>query len=211
MRRPSCPASARTTRTSTTCCCPTAPGATRCSRRSAERGVHAVFHYVPLHSSPGGRRYGRADGGLLAVTDGVGGRLCACPLWAGMERGRRRSRRRGDPCRGRRPVAARVRTHDAPSRPARTTVTPRQYRQVAELALVFLTLIVFTGAAVRLSGSGLGCPDWPKCYGKVAPPLETHAVIEFGNRMLSGLVGLVAAAAGAARVPAPARSGATSR
>jgi cytochrome c oxidase assembly protein subunit 15 len=79
----------------------------------------------------------------------------------------------------------------------RRTVTARQYRRVAELALVFLTLIVFTGAAVRLSGSGLGCPDWPKCYGKVAPPLETHAVIEFGNRLLSGLVGLVAVAAGA--------------
>jgi cytochrome c oxidase assembly protein subunit 15 len=76
------------------------------------------------------------------------------------------------------------------------TLTPRQYRQVAELALVFLTLIVFTGAAVRLSGSGLGCPDWPKCYGKVAPPLETHAWIEFGNRLISGVVGLVAAAAG---------------
>jgi len=78
----------------------------------------------------------------------------------------------------------------------RLTLTPPQYRQVADLALVFLTLIVFTGAAVRLSGSGLGCPDWPKCYGRVAPPLETHAVIEFGNRMLSGLVGIVAAAAG---------------
>ena len=78
----------------------------------------------------------------------------------------------------------------------RLTLTPAQYRQVAELALVFLTLIVFTGAAVRLSGSGLGCPDWPKCYGKVAPPLETHAVIEFGNRLLSGVVGIVAAAAG---------------
>jgi cytochrome c oxidase assembly protein subunit 15 len=79
---------------------------------------------------------------------------------------------------------------------SRLTLTPRQYRQVAELALLFLTLIVFTGAAVRLSGSGLGCPDWPKCYGKVAPPLETHAWIEFGNRMLSGLVGVVAATAG---------------
>jgi cytochrome c oxidase assembly protein subunit 15 len=80
---------------------------------------------------------------------------------------------------------------------ARVTVTASQYRQVAEIALFFLTLIVFTGAAVRLSGSGLGCPDWPKCYGKVAPPLETHAVIEYGNRILSGLVGLAAVAAGA--------------
>jgi len=59
-----------------------------------------------------------------------------------------------------------------------------------------LTLIVFTGAAVRLTGSGLGCPDWPKCYGKVAPPLETHAVIEYANRILSGFVGLAAVAAG---------------
>jgi len=82
------------------------------------------------------------------------------------------------------------------SRLSHLTLTPRQYRQVAELALVFLTLIVFTGAAVRLSGSGLGCPDWPKCYGKIAPPLETHAWIEFGNRLLSGLVGVAAAAAG---------------
>jgi heme a synthase len=77
------------------------------------------------------------------------------------------------------------------------TLTPRQYRQVAELALVFLTLIVFTGAAVRLTGSGLGCPDWPKCYGKVAPPLETHAWIEYGNRIISGFVAFAAVAAGA--------------
>jgi cytochrome c oxidase assembly protein subunit 15 len=82
------------------------------------------------------------------------------------------------------------------TRLTRVTLTPAQYRHVAELALVFLTLIVFTGAAVRLSGSGLGCPDWPKCYGKVAPPLETHAVIEYGNRILSGIVGLAAFAAG---------------
>jgi len=72
------------------------------------------------------------------------------------------------------------------------TFSPAVMRRGAEVALAALTFIVFTGAAVRLTGSGLGCPDWPKCYGGVAPPLETHAWIEFGNRLISGLVGLVA-------------------
>ena len=78
----------------------------------------------------------------------------------------------------------------------RRTLTPRQYRQVAELALVFLTLIVFTGAAVRLSGSGLGCPDWPQVLRQGGAAARDARLIEFGNRMLSGLVGIVAAAAG---------------
>src|SRR5207248_202573 len=77
----------------------------------------------------------------------------------------------------------------------RLAVTPAQYRRVAYAALVALTVIVLTGAAVRLTGSGLGCPDWPKCYGQALPPLSTHALIEFGNRALSGLVGVIAVAA----------------
>jgi cytochrome c oxidase assembly protein subunit 15 len=75
-------------------------------------------------------------------------------------------------------------------------LTPERYARVATVALGMLTLIVLTGAAVRLTGSGLGCPDWPRCYGGIAPPLETHAWIEYGNRLLSGLVGLSAVAAG---------------
>jgi cytochrome c oxidase assembly protein subunit 15 len=70
------------------------------------------------------------------------------------------------------------------------TVTPEQYLRVAYVALGALTLIVLTGAAVRLTGSGLGCPTWPKCYGRIYPPLQGHALIEFGNRAISGLVGL---------------------
>ncbi len=73
----------------------------------------------------------------------------------------------------------------------RLFVTPRQYRRLAYVTLAALTLIVITGAAVRLTGSGLGCPDWPRCYGKVLPPISLHALIEFGNRALSGLVGVL--------------------
>jgi heme a synthase len=72
------------------------------------------------------------------------------------------------------------------------TLTPRQYLLVAYCALVALTLIVLTGAAVRLTDSGLGCPQWPECYGRLYPPLSTHAVIEFSNRVISVPVVLAA-------------------
>jgi cytochrome c oxidase assembly protein subunit 15 len=72
------------------------------------------------------------------------------------------------------------------------TLTPAQYLRVAYVALGALTLIVLTGAAVRLTGSGLGCPTWPKCYGDVYPPLNTHAVIEFSNRLITVPVSIAA-------------------
>jgi cytochrome c oxidase assembly protein subunit 15 len=65
------------------------------------------------------------------------------------------------------------------------TVSPAQYALAAYVAMGAFTLIVLSGAAVRLTGSGLGCPRWPRCYGKVYPPLNTHALIEFSNRMVT--------------------------
>jgi dTDP-4-amino-4,6-dideoxygalactose transaminase len=50
----------------------------------ARKGVQAVFHYVPLHDSPGGLRYGRSHG-ALGVTTNVAGRLVRLPLWIGMD------------------------------------------------------------------------------------------------------------------------------
>jgi dTDP-4-amino-4,6-dideoxygalactose transaminase len=52
-------------------------------RDLGERGVHAVFHYVPLHSSPAGKQFGRVSG-TLSVTDDVSSRLIRLPLWMGM-------------------------------------------------------------------------------------------------------------------------------
>ncbi len=69
------------------------------------------------------------------------------------------------------------------------TLTPPAYRRVTLFALVALTFIVVTGGAVRLTGSGLGCPDWPTCAeNRVVAPWEYHAMVEFVNRTITGLV-----------------------
>jgi cytochrome c oxidase assembly protein subunit 15 len=80
----------------------------------------------------------------------------------------------------------------------RFAIGPRTYFLVSAVALGALTLIVFTGAAVRVTGSGLGCPSWPNCYdnGRLVAETNSHALIEFGNRTLTSFVGLAAGAAG---------------
>lgn len=77
----------------------------------------------------------------------------------------------------------------------RFSVSQERFTLACLLAVVGLTAIVFTGAAVRLTGSGLGCPTWPKCTDEsLYTPLSTHGVIEFANRMITFVVGFLGVA-----------------
>lgn len=67
--------------------------------------------------------------------------------------------------------------------------TTRGFRALAFANLAFLWVIVPSGAAVRLTGSGLGCPEWPLCdEGGIVPANGAHGVIEFSNRVFSAVV-----------------------
>lgn len=70
-------------------------------------------------------------------------------------------------------------------------VSPERYRRVVWAALLALGVIVVTGAAVRLTQSGLGCSDWPTCEeGRLAPAWSFHGWVEFGNRLFTGVVSI---------------------
>jgi cytochrome c oxidase assembly protein subunit 15 len=73
----------------------------------------------------------------------------------------------------------------------RFTISPQRFTQLAWFTLGLLMVVVITGAGVRLTRSGLGCPDWPKCHGGTLPPANINSIIEYGNRVLSGLVSVV--------------------
>lgn len=72
--------------------------------------------------------------------------------------------------------------------------TANQLRGLAIGSLVANIGIVVTGGAVRLTGSGLGCPTWPRCTDTTWTPhgaLDVHSAIEFGNRMLTFALGAI--------------------
>lgn len=72
---------------------------------------------------------------------------------------------------------------------SRWSVSPDAFRRVALGAVVALALTVVSGAAVRLTGSGLGCSTWPKCDStSVVAPMQFHAWVEFGNRLINAVV-----------------------
>ena len=63
----------------------------------------------------------------------------------------------------------------------------RPFLWVASLAAVMTFLLIVVGGIVRVTGSGLGCPDWPLCYGRIIPPFEFEALIEYTHRLVASL------------------------
>ncbi len=75
--------------------------------------------------------------------------------------------------------------------------SPRVLRELALASVAANVVIVVTGGAVRLTGSGLGCPTWPQCTGSSLTPTKAnsiHGVIEFTNRQLTFVLGAIAVA-----------------
>lgn len=75
-------------------------------------------------------------------------------------------------------------------------VSPSTYRRITLVALVALVAIIVTGAAVRLTDSGLGCTDWPTCQSDtLVPRWEYHQMVEGVNRFFTGVVSVAIAVA----------------
>jgi heme A synthase len=65
------------------------------------------------------------------------------------------------------------------------------FRRLAVLTAVFAYAQIALGGVVRVSGSGLGCPDWPLCHGRPYPPADAHAIIEYSHRAVGGVTGVL--------------------
>src|SRR5207245_8480526 len=75
-----------------------------------------------------------------------------------------------------------------PRQPAR----PHPWLRWISIAAVIATyLLIVVGGVVRTTGSGLGCPDWPLCYGQPVPPAQTTSVIEYSHRAFGGVASVL--------------------
>lgn len=83
-------------------------------------------------------------------------------------------------------------TSTQPASPADATrAAGKGFRWLSLLTSAWLWLLIVVGGIVRVTGSGLGCPDWPLCYGQVLPPPDQTALIEFSHRLVAGVGGLL--------------------
>jgi cytochrome c oxidase assembly protein subunit 15 len=90
----------------------------------------------------------------------------------------------------------------------------KAYLNYTRIVLIFVFLVIIAGGIVRTTQSGMGCPDWPHCYGRLAPPLSAddlpadykkyldkqdidkeynpvHAWVEYVNRLITGALGIL--------------------
>src|SRR5258705_13165045 len=65
------------------------------------------------------------------------------------------------------------------------------FRRLAVATALCAYLQIALGGVVRVSDSGLGCPDWPLCHGRPYPPADVHAIIEYSHRAVGTLTGIL--------------------
>ena len=72
--------------------------------------------------------------------------------------------------------------------PFNSGASHRWLQSISIVTVVAVFALVVLGGVVRVTGSGLGCPDWPLCYGKLLPPLEYTAILEYSHRFVASVI-----------------------
>ena len=78
--------------------------------------------------------------------------------------------------------------NSSPVKPECSDRSIKLLQLVSLVTVICVFLLIILGSVVRVTDSGLGCPDWPLCYGKILPPLEMTAIIEYAHRFVASVI-----------------------